>query len=636
MTIQFPAAVRCRPALAFLAAAVCCGLLAAAPARASWSLVWADEFNGSTLDATNWTADVGNGCPNLCGWGNAELEYYRAENLAVTGGNLVITAKAESFGGASYTSGKVHSRGKRTFLYGRVEMRAKLPVGGGMWPAFWMMPQSSVYGGWPQSGEIDIMEAANGMTSVGGTIHYGGTPPNNTSSGGSYSLGGGSFADAYHVYAVEWEPDQMRWYVDGALYSTKTSALWYSNGAPSNARAPFDQPFYIIMNAAVGGYYTGCTSSSCVTAAFPQQYLIDYVRVYEDIVNALPVVTITTPAPAAVLPVGDIAIAATASDPDGTVASVEFWNGATLLNTDTTAPYAYTWAAVTTGCYAITVRAIDNLGGTSSQTVDVTVGAGCGQIPFSGDPQVLPGRIQVENFDGGGEGVAYHDADSLNNGGQYRAGEGVDLEACTDTGGGYNAGWLNPGEWIEYTVQVPVTATYVIRARVASLSAGGSFRLEFGGIDKTGAMAVPVTGGWQTWTTLSTTAQLTAGTQVLRFVPTVSGFNVNWFEVAQGWVTDVPGRAAVEPVLLPCAPNPFNPRTTLRFELPAAGPVRLAVYDVAGRLVRTLLDESRGAGSHETEWDGRDASGQAVGSGVYLARLEFDGKVMVTRMGLLR
>lgn len=636
MTFLFPTARRPLPLPALLTVLALCSLTVAAPARASWSLLWADEFNGASLDATNWTADIGTGCPNLCGWGNAELQYYRSENLAVTGGNLVITAKAESYGGAGYTSGKVHTRGKRTFLYGRVEMRAKLPVGGGMWPAFWMMPQSSVYGGWPQSGEIDIMESANAMTSVGGTIHYGGTPPNNVYSGGSTSLGGGSFADAFHVYAIEWEPDAIRWYVDGALYYTRTSAQWYSNGAPSNDRAPFDQPFYIILNAAVGGYYTGCTSSSCITTAFPQQYVIDYVRVYQDIPNALPTVAITAPANAAVLPAGDIAITATASDSDGSVASVDFWNGATLLGSDTTAPYAYTWSAVPAGCYAITARAIDNLGGTATQTIDITVGGGCGQIPFSGDPLVLPARIQAENYDGGGEGVAYHDTDAANSGGGYRPTEGVDLEACSDTGGGWNAGWLNPGEWVEYTVRVPASAQYELRARVASLSAGGSFRLEFGGVDRTGAVTVPVTGGWQTWTTVSTLAHLNAGTQVLRFVPLTSGFNVNWFEVVQGWVTDVPARAALEPVLLPCAPNPFNPRTTLRFELPSAGPVRLDVYDVAGRLVRSLVDETRAAGSHEVDWDGRDEAGNEVGSGVYLARLEFAGSSRVTRMGLLR
>ncbi|MCK4773521.1 MAG: glycoside hydrolase family 16 protein [Candidatus Krumholzibacteria bacterium] len=149
------------------------------PAHATWSLVWSDEFNGNSLNTSDWSYDIGTGCPSLCGWGNNELQYYRAENVAVSGGNLVITSLAQSFGGASFTSGKVHTRDKHFFLYGRIEMRAKIPTGGGMWPAFWMMPQYNVYGGWAASGEIDIMESANSTISVDGTIHYGGSWPNN-------------------------------------------------------------------------------------------------------------------------------------------------------------------------------------------------------------------------------------------------------------------------------------------------------------------------------------------------------------------------------------------------------------------------------------------------------------------------
>ena len=133
-----------------------------------------------------------------------------------------------------------------------------------MWPAFWMMPTDSVYGGWAASGEIDIMETKNDTDYIGGTLHYGDNWPNNASTGGNYSPGGVNFSDAFHVYTIEWEPDVMRWYVDGILYSTKTNSQWYTNAAPGNSRAPFDQDFYIIINAAVGGNYTGCTSSSCI------------------------------------------------------------------------------------------------------------------------------------------------------------------------------------------------------------------------------------------------------------------------------------------------------------------------------------------------------------------------------------
>lgn len=610
---------------------------AAAPAAASWSLVWADEFNGVSLDAANWTPDIGNGCPNLCGWGNNELQYYRSQNVAVTGGNLVLTARAESYGGSAFTSGKVTTRGKRSFLYGRVEMRAQIPTGGGMWPAFWMMPQDDVYGGWAASGEIDIMESANATTSVGGALHFGGSYPANTSTSASYSLGGGNFADTFHVYAVEWEPDTIRWYVDGTLFMTRTSAQWYSSAAPDNPRAPFDQAFYIILNAAVGGYYTGCTSSSCVTASLPQPYLIDYVRVYENIVNATPTVAITAPAPAASLPAGNITITATAGDTDGTITTVEFSNGATYLGADTTAPYSFTWTAVANGCYTVMARAIDNLGGVATATVDLTVGSGCGQAAYSGSPLALPARIQAEDYDLGGPGVAYLDADAGNNGGQYRPAEGVDLEGCADTGGGYNAGWTNAGEWIEYTVAVPATGNYTIGARVSSLLGGGRFHLEFNGVDRTGDIAVPNTTGWQTWTTVSTTASLQAGTQVMRFVPTTAGFNINWFEILGGTTAVNPDLQSAGYALHPCRPNPFNPATTISYDLPEAAVVHLRIHDLAGRLVRTLVaGEAVGEGRHEILWNGRDETGQVMAAGVYCYRLDAAGFSMTRRMTLLK
>ncbi|MHC5183791.1 MAG: glycoside hydrolase family 16 protein, partial [Planctomycetota bacterium] len=209
----------------------------------AYQLVWSDEFDGTSLNTDNWTIDIGNGDN---GWGNSELEYYRAENVSVSGGNLILEAREESYSGFDFTSGKVHTRDNQWFLYGRVEARAQIPRGSGMWPAFWMMPKYAVYGGWAASGEIDIMESKDETTYVGAAIHYGGAWPDNTYSSNSYSPGGINFGDAFHVYAIEWEPDEIRWYVDGILYYTRTSSQWYTNAAPSDPRAPFNQDFYII------------------------------------------------------------------------------------------------------------------------------------------------------------------------------------------------------------------------------------------------------------------------------------------------------------------------------------------------------------------------------------------------------
>lgn len=609
----------------------------AAPALATYSLVWSDEFEGTSLNAANWTIDVGNGCPSLCGWGNNELEWYRPENVTVTGGDLVLTAREEYYGGSSYTSGKVLTRDKQDFLYGRVEMRAKLPYGGGLWPAFWMMPQDNYYGGWALSGEIDIMESSNTMTSVGGALHYGGQWPDNTSTSSSTSLGGTSFADAYHVYAVEWEPTVMRWYVDGALFMTRVNTQWYSEAAPGNPLAPFDQPFYIILNLAVGGWYTGCTEPACVTAAFPQEYRIDYVRVYEDIDNFPPTVAITAPVDGATLPAGDLTITADAADSDGTVTTVEFYDGATLLGEDATTPYAYTWTGVVDGCYQVTARAIDDLGGVTTDTVDITVGAGCGQAAYLGSPYALPARIQAEDFDTGGAEVAYHDATAGNTGGAYRTDEDVDIESCSDAGGGYNVGWIDAGEWLEFQVDVPVTGGYSIDVRYSSLSAGGTVHVEFGGVDATGSVTLPATTGWQTWATVSTPLTLTQGPQTMRLVAETSGFNLNYIEIQGGPTAVGDELPAGRAVLHPCSPNPFNPQTTIRYSLPESGRIDLAVYDLSGKRIRTLAaGEFVAAGDHAATWNGRDDSGRFAATGVYFFRLDAGGTSSIRRATLVK
>lgn len=257
-------------------------LAPASAARAGWSLVWSDEFEGDALDGSNWNIEVGDGCPELCGFGNNELQWYGASNVQVRDGHLVLTARRERIGDHHFTSGKITTEGKQSFLYGRIEARAKLPTGEGMWPAFWMLPEEDVYGGWAASGEIDIVESIHETDHVSGTLHFGGHWPENTLSGGEYSPGL-DFADDFHVYAIEWEPDEIRWYVDGVLYSRKTTEDWYSTAAPDEPRAPFDQAFHLILNTAVGGDYPGCTSPKCITAVLPQEFLIDYVRVYEDV-----------------------------------------------------------------------------------------------------------------------------------------------------------------------------------------------------------------------------------------------------------------------------------------------------------------------------------------------------------------
>jgi beta-glucanase (GH16 family) len=237
-------------------------------------LVWSDEFDGSALDLQKWSHQTGGG-----GWGNNELEYYRPENTTVASGLLKITAKRENFGGNAYTSSRIRTINRADFTYGRMESRIKLPVGQGIWPAFWMMPTDDRYGTWPKSGEIDIMEwIGKEPKNVYGTIQFGKDWPNNRSTGATYEAIKEDFNTEFHVFAVEWEPNEIRWYIDDYLFSTKKP----SDVAPE--RWPFDQRFHFILNVAVGGNWPGSPNGSTV---FPQTMEVDYVRVYETRSNTL-------------------------------------------------------------------------------------------------------------------------------------------------------------------------------------------------------------------------------------------------------------------------------------------------------------------------------------------------------------
>ncbi len=242
----------------------------------AWKLVWSDEFSGASLDYAKWGVDV-----NAFGGGNDELQLYtdRKENVRVEDGSLVIEARKDNPGiqgtVREYSSGRVRTKHRGDWKYGRMEVRAKLPDGDGMWSAIWMMPTEEKYGGWAASGEIDIAET-NGKSpeTVHLTIHHGGGWPNNRQSGGKHSLAKGRFSDDFHVYAIEWEAKSIRWFVDGKQAHEETA--WESSGGAFPA--PFDQEFHLVLNLAVGGRFVGRPSEKTV---LPKKMLVDYVRVYE-------------------------------------------------------------------------------------------------------------------------------------------------------------------------------------------------------------------------------------------------------------------------------------------------------------------------------------------------------------------
>lgn len=255
-----------------------------------WKLTWEDNFEGTELNTDNWSVDTGNGFYDaednwVEGWGNEELQSYQEDNVIVDNGTLVLEGREETVsdekGTFDFTSGKIQSQGKFSQKYGKFEAKLALPEGQGYWPALWMMPEEDVYGNWAASGEIDIMEAAGGRPNhIGGAIHYGGEWPNNKYTAKDYDFSEGKGITDYNVYSVEWEPGEIRWYVNEELFQTANdwSSTNEDGSVEHNYPAPFDQEFHLILNLAIGGWYDGDPTESTV---FPGQVKVDYVRAYE-------------------------------------------------------------------------------------------------------------------------------------------------------------------------------------------------------------------------------------------------------------------------------------------------------------------------------------------------------------------
>lgn len=236
---------------------------------AGYTLIWNDEFDGTSL-SSDWVFETGTG---NWGWGNNELQYYREENLQVTDGMMIITAKEENYNGSNYTSSRIKTQGRRSFMHGRIDIRAALPYGQGMWPALWMLGDNITTDGWPACGEIDIMEMVGGSGSkdntVHGTIHW-----DNNGSHASYgngrTLSSGILAEEWHVFSIVWDQNSIRWLMDDVEYNV-------ADLTPAGL-SEFQQNFFFVFNVAVGGNWPGSPNASTV---FPQTMAVDYVRVFQ-------------------------------------------------------------------------------------------------------------------------------------------------------------------------------------------------------------------------------------------------------------------------------------------------------------------------------------------------------------------
>lgn len=234
-------------------------------------LVWADEFGGETLDTTAWNHDLGS---KYNGWGNNELQYYTRANTSLVDGKLVITARRQEYAKMDYTSSRITTKGKQEFKFGRIDMRAALPQGQGIWPALWMLGTGHGSGTpWPLCGEIDIMEFLGHKTdSIYGTVHFKSQKGHGFDSGKVAAEAGNDYLNAFHVYSIDWSPGRIEWLIDGVTYHVVEREA--TNAAPW----PFDEAFYFLINLAVGGNWPGNPDD---TTTFPQRFYVDYVRVYQ-------------------------------------------------------------------------------------------------------------------------------------------------------------------------------------------------------------------------------------------------------------------------------------------------------------------------------------------------------------------
>lgn len=597
-------------------------------------LVWADEFDYDGLpDSTKWSYEVGGG-----GWGNNELQYYtskKLKNASVADGKLSIAALFESFGGKSYTSARLVSKLKGDWLYGRIEVSAKLPSGRGTWPAIWMMPTDGAYGTWPNSGEIDIMEHVGYDPHV---VHCNThTSLYNGANGKGASIQVPDAFDAFHVYAVEWTPEKMSFYVDDTKYFTLNVTSDYRSW-------PFNKRFFLIMNIAVGGNWGGVQGVD--NTVFPAKMVVDYVRVYKSsdflqMAGNSEVFKGQTGARYLVLkeegrtyewtvPEGasitsgqgtneivvdwgctagtvqcHLGTACSQYDLSMEVANKEYAVDGPYFVTDNqqgiklTARGAgesdITWS-LPADATIVSGQATDTLvlnWGSGADTVKLHVENTCGTwdlihtlrhygqfaYPNPSEPHLIPGIIRADEYDYGGEGVAYHDATAGNAGTGPRADESVDTEF---SGSGTDVGWIDAGEWLEYTIRVPVAGTYYLSLRTASANetSRGPARIIVNNVTKIIALYPSMSGSWTTFysipfqpVTLATTDTL------LRIEMGSGGFNLGDISILEHIPTSLTDRPADNLVVYP-----VPVKDVLHINCPD-GARMITVSDLSGRVL---------------------------------------------------
>jgi beta-glucanase (GH16 family) len=602
-----------------------------------YELVWSEEFDYWGLpDPDVWTFEEG-AEPK---WGNNELQYYKSGpgNAFVDSGKLVITAREEDHMGSSYTSARLTTSGKVSHRYGKIEASLKLPQGQGIWPAFWMLGESVSQVGWPACGEIDIMEMIGGTdrdNQVHATLHWADASGNHAQFGRANTLSNGIFADTFHVFAIEWTPDVIRWFLDGQQYHVIDIS--------PPALSEFQEEFNILLNIAVGGDWPGSPDSS---TTFPQTMQVDYLRVYklderpeikgdtltavnqDSLVFTLPYHSNWTyqwsvPEDAEIMngqgtheilvkwgctdglvncllngTCGEYSLERkvhTQFEPDGPMfideneqgivisvpyvdKSIYSWSvpeDAVIVSGDSTHSIVVNWGKI----YGLIYVSMENNCGVQDTTLQTWK---TGQYPYPDpdQPHLIPGVIEAVDYDYGGEGLAYHDLTNYNEGPGPRQDEQVDSEY--NDGNSPNVGWILSGEWLEYTVSVDSSMFYSVELRVGTnYASGGPFRVLFNGREVLGDIRVNNTGGWDRFITLEAgNVYLETTDTLMRMDFKTGGFNIGKIRFHPASPVNVPEK--LRTMQLNVFPTPASGFVTI---MSATGIGILDLYDLWGRQV---------------------------------------------------
>ncbi|WP_421894791.1 carbohydrate-binding protein [Marinoscillum sp.] len=502
----------------------------------SWNLVWSDEFtNGIGPD---WVFETGTGSG---GWGNNELQYYRQENATVENGQLVITARNESFGGMNYTSARMKTQGRKSWKYGKIEARIAMPSFQGVWPAFWMLGDNITSVGWPACGEIDVMEHVNTEAATHGTIHW----QDHNNNYANYSGSTSTNVTAYHTYSVEWDANAIKWFLDGNLYHEASIA------GGVNGTSEFHNNFFILLNMAIGGNWPGFNVDN---GALPAKMYVDYVRVYQS----------------------------GGGTPSGVVTLFQHCD------------YGGYSASLNPGSY--TLGQLQALGVANDDISSIQVQSGYQLTMYQHDN--FTGNVLVktsndnclvnEGFNDDISSVIVAQASSgwsaTIEAENWTVQSGTQTEACSE--GGQNVGWIDTSDWMVWDVNPPASGAYTVEYRVSSPNGSGMIQLEkAGGSPIYGTRSVPNTGGWQNWTTVSHTISLSGGQQQIAIKALAGGWNINWLKITSSGggrvATETAKPEPDEKITLSLFPNPTSSLLNIR-GLQGSGSYQ--IYDLSGRV----------------------------------------------------